>query len=338
MRRVDMQVDVLEHANVATNLTMWATSAAAAMIYEYACTLDYEINNIWPRVFKSNIAKCYLLARYAGLVALAMSTTLSFRMSQGAETPELLCKGWFYYQASIIQLLTMVVDYHIMLRTYLIFEKRPIVLRVLRILGGCEFVSLIASAGIIFPKLQYSITCLNIKAHRGFLVYGICALFVHCIFCGLAVGRYYCLKPPYNQNRLMLISIRDIAVSSLVIAAILLVMVWDVSKRSDPTSNIAFHFLLSAYWVIAGRLVTNLHELDYEGDPFGVRATRGIQTDGDIETSDIELRSIDFMPVIDPEQGSDAVQGSSSGACPTPSDTTWNPTLEPADSMSMTIC
>ncbi|KIK77942.1 hypothetical protein PAXRUDRAFT_351524 [Paxillus rubicundulus Ve08.2h10] len=255
---------------MALKIVISAASSLVVMVIEFAWLLPDELKVVWPKLCSSRYAKVYVCSRYLGISSQIANVCFAWRMYAGTPSTSTVCRMWYGFQATVVQLLLGSVEGALMHRVYALFFRNQYIFLVLALFAVCQVGSMVVSAHFAVPSGRHTETCMVIRPHPGNAYFGATTMTTNLLILFMTSWKYLRLPIKRASDSIGWVVLRDSALSLLAISIMMLFVTLCALEVITPSmsGNFSYYWLVCILWVSIGRIIVN-HEklaLDMEGD------------------------------------------------------------------------
>ncbi|KAH7909199.1 hypothetical protein BJ138DRAFT_1115193 [Hygrophoropsis aurantiaca] len=262
----------------ARNISYAASAALAAMVFDFALTVRDERRYIWSWRTSPH-AKTYIVTRYFGILAQIANVAFTIWLSSKTDIAPKLCKTWVAYQATVIQILILVVDGLLILAIYAVFYQRYLIIGVAVALAAAQPSSMVISFLAVASDVSNAPGCLLRHAHFGSIYFGrvlvtcnpglnlnrylnrTTTLATHVVILFLFLWKFFIERRTRTPLRCVIMRDSTLAVTCTSVIFLLVLLCSAGVIKSGVNTNMIYYWLLSTLWVAAGRIILSSERL-----------------------------------------------------------------------------
>ncbi|KAH7909304.1 hypothetical protein BJ138DRAFT_1155550 [Hygrophoropsis aurantiaca] len=230
------------------------------LVWEILVTLDAEVQYIWPKPRTAIFKWVYLSLRYGALMLqIFHQFAVPYLIDHNATA--FLCKAWFVYAMISGQLLTMSVEFILMMRVYALYNKSRHIALLLFSLFILEIFALFINSIRTMPNVQTSEVCVLIKPTKDVVYYSLAVLLTQSTLLALTVTKHVLARRTgFGRTPLVSQLTRD---GTVVYAGVLvLILMTAICCGSDSELIVAMFFWSGSISPTSGcRLIMNMQRL-----------------------------------------------------------------------------
>ncbi|KAH7904247.1 hypothetical protein BJ138DRAFT_1166868 [Hygrophoropsis aurantiaca] len=242
----------------ARNINYAASAALVAMVFDFVLTVRDERRYIWFRWRISPHAKTYIVIRYFGILAQIINVAFTIWLSSKTHVAPKLCKIWVAYQATVIQILILVIDSLLMVAIYAVFYQRYLIIGILVALAAAQPSSMVISFLAVAPDVSNTPGCFVRHTPPGTIYFGTTTLVTHAIILFLFLWKFFMKRRTQTPLRRLMMRDSTLAVTCTSVILLLVFLCSLGIIKAGMNANMAYYWLLSSLWVVAGRIILSL--------------------------------------------------------------------------------
>ncbi|KAH7909306.1 hypothetical protein BJ138DRAFT_1155553 [Hygrophoropsis aurantiaca] len=235
------------------------------LAWDILVSLDDEVQYIWPKTRTAKFKWLYMVIRYGALgQQLFNQFVLGYMLNN--ETPPRICRAWLLYAISTTQAMSTAVEFIIITRVYVLYNKSRLIALLLFVLVAAEISMMVINSVHTVPILQSSSRCIFAKPPREIVYYSLTVLLTQSTLLALTVIKHT-VSRRMGLGRTPLVSqlIRD----GTVFYGIMFVLIFTTvtfSKVDKQISVVMFFWSTSVSSVSGCRLIVNMERLSKNDD------------------------------------------------------------------------
>ncbi|KII83072.1 hypothetical protein PLICRDRAFT_180764 [Plicaturopsis crispa FD-325 SS-3] len=262
-----MHIDESVNLAAVQSLHYSFVGALALLTWDIFITFDVEVEWIWRISNRAVIKWVFLFIRYFSLAFLIAIRVMVYPIEEHTPQSGEMCAPAYSAEFIALRVLQMAVEYVLMLRAYVIYERDIRIALALIALAAMEVTVIIYCLATSLPEVEISPICMILHESFRVVYIGVATMFSQFVILGLSLWKYsQALRRGWGRVPLMTILIRDGALSFIAITGMCIVITV-VSFTVNYTISAAVCAWLFAILAVAGcRVIINIQGIPRPGN------------------------------------------------------------------------